>query len=206
MVKTKTIKFTGFDKLPAGQNAIGAVMSFSGYDLEDAIIVSKFSMDCGFGRCHAYCKQTCSMKCYSNQTFDRIMGPSRDSQSGDVIWHHKVLDNDELCCPGEQVQSKLVLVNKSVPIVTQTIQSTKTGTGIVYKDQPVTCKGPTDAYVDKVMVSANTDDEMLIKVLMRSTQCPELGGKFSSHHGQKGVCGLIVDLPLMNRECLRTSS
>ena len=98
-----------------------------------------------------------------------------------------MLDNDGLCCPGERVQNKQVLVNKSVPIVTQTIQSTKTGAGIVYKDQPVTYKGPTDAYVEKVMVSANTDDVMLIKVLMRSTWRPELGDKFSSRHGQKEV-------------------
>lgn len=198
MVKTKTIEFIGFDKLPAGQNAIVAVMSFSGYDVEDAIIINKASLDRGFGRCHVYRKHTCSMKRYPNQTFDRIMGPSRDSQSGDIIWRHKVLDIDGLCCPGERVQNKQVLVNKSVPVATQTIQSAKTGASITYKDQPVAYKGPTDAYVEKVMVSGNHDDATLIKVLMRSTRRPELGDKFSSRHGQKGVCGLIVqqeDLP-----------
>jgi DNA-directed RNA polymerase III subunit RPC2 len=41
----------GYDKLGAGQNATVAVMSFSGYDIEDAIVMNKSSIDRGFGRC-----------------------------------------------------------------------------------------------------------------------------------------------------------
>ena len=41
MVKTKTIELVGYDKLPAGQNATVAIMSYSGYDIEDALILNK---------------------------------------------------------------------------------------------------------------------------------------------------------------------
>jgi DNA-directed RNA polymerase III subunit RPC2 len=41
MVKTKTIELVGYDCLPAGQNATVAVMSYSGYDIEDALILNK---------------------------------------------------------------------------------------------------------------------------------------------------------------------
>jgi DNA-directed RNA polymerase III subunit RPC2 len=47
LVKTKTIELSNFEKLPAGQNAIVAVMSFSGYDIEDALVLNKASLDRG---------------------------------------------------------------------------------------------------------------------------------------------------------------
>jgi hypothetical protein len=73
--------------------------------------------------------------------------------------------------------------------------------------------------VDRVMVSNTSASELLIKVLMRHTRRPELGDKFSSRHGQKGVVGLIVeqaDMPfndqgicpdmIMNRTCVPASA
>lgn len=47
MVKTKTIEIIEFEKLPAGQNATVAVMSYSGYDIEDALVLNKASLDRG---------------------------------------------------------------------------------------------------------------------------------------------------------------
>ncbi|XP_070188724.1 DNA-directed RNA polymerase III subunit RPC2-like [Littorina saxatilis] len=54
LVKSKTIELIDFDKLPAGQNATVAVMSYSGYDIEDALILNRASLDRGFGRCLVY--------------------------------------------------------------------------------------------------------------------------------------------------------
>ena len=44
MVKTRTIELIGYDRLPAGQNAMLAVMSFSGYDIEDALVLKKVGL------------------------------------------------------------------------------------------------------------------------------------------------------------------
>lgn len=54
---------------------------------------------------------------------------------------------------------------------------------------PITYKGPEPSYIEKVMVSANADEDFLIKILLRQTRRPEIGDKFSSRHGQKGVTG-----------------
>ena len=80
MVKTRTIDLIHFEDLPAGQNAIVAVMSYSGYDIEDAIILNRASLDRGYGRCLVYRNQKCSLKRYANQTYDRILGKIRS-------WH-----------------------------------------------------------------------------------------------------------------------
>ena len=71
MVKTKTIELINFENLPAGQNAIIAVMSYSGYDIEDATVLNKASLDRGYGRCLVYRNQKCILKRYANQTSDR---------------------------------------------------------------------------------------------------------------------------------------
>ena len=50
LVKTKTLNLLGIDKLPTGTNAYVCIMSYSGYDLEDSIILNKESILRGFSR------------------------------------------------------------------------------------------------------------------------------------------------------------
>lgn len=114
MVKSKTIELISFDKLPAGQNATIAVMSYSGYDIEDALIMNKASIDRGFGRCLVYRTTKCVMKRYANQTFDRIQGPLVDTVSNQPIWKHSCLDNDGIASPGELVNNRQVRKQNSV--------------------------------------------------------------------------------------------
>jgi hypothetical protein len=68
-----------FDKLPGGQNAIIAVMSYSGYDIEDATILNKSSLDRGFGRCMVTRKYVAHVKKHANGSCDRIVGPRVDT-------------------------------------------------------------------------------------------------------------------------------
>jgi len=58
-----------------------------------------------------------------------------------------------------------------------------------YKDAPVVYKNTEPSYIDKVMITAADDESHLIKLLQRQTRRPEIGDKFSSRHGQKGVIG-----------------
>ena len=194
MVKTRTIELINFDKLPAGQNATVAVMSYSGFDIEDAVVINKASLDRGFGRCLVYRKSVCSLKRYANQSYDRIMGPSLDKQTLKPIWKHRALDGDGIVMPGARLKNKQTLVNKSTPSLGSTMEQP----GTAYKDTPNTYKGPIDSYAERVMVTSTSEESMIVKVLLRQTRRPELGDKFSSRHGQKGVCGLIVyqeDMP-----------
>lgn len=205
LVKSKTIELINFDKIPAGQNAIVAVMSYSGYDIEDALVLNKASLDRGFGRCLVYKKQSCTLKRYANQTFEKVMGPLLDATTRKPIWRHEALDSDGIAAPGEMISNKQVMVNKYMPTVTlNTLQSTpgQAPQQPEYRDVPVIYRGPVPSYIEKVMISSNTEESFLIKLLLRQTRRPELGDKFSSRHGQKGVCGLIVpqeDMPFTDQ-------
>ena len=191
-----------FEKLAAGQNAIVAVMSYSGYDIEDALIVNKASIDRGFGRCMVHKKQVISLKRYTNQSYDKVMGPMLDATTKKPIWKHDILDYDGIAMPGEKADNKQVLVNKYSPVVTESIvtnpqsdlQNQKAAPNSVeFKESPLTYRNTVESYIEKVMISSNNDDAFLIKLLMRQTRRPEIGDKFSSRHGQKGVVGLIVN-------------
>ena len=119
MVKSRTIELINFEELPAGQNAIVAVMSYSGYDIEDAIILNKASLDRGYGRCLVYRNSKTTMKKYGTQAVDRILGPLIDANTKKPIWRHDVLDMDGIASPGLKVSNKQVMVNKSMPTVTR---------------------------------------------------------------------------------------
>ncbi|KAK9929707.1 hypothetical protein M0R45_026795 [Rubus argutus] len=195
LLTTKTIELVGYDKLGAGQNATVAVMSYSGYDIEDAIVMNKASLDRGFGRSIYMKRFNDGIKTYDekNQVVikeDIIARPDRDGQNFGKM---RVLDNDGIALPGEVVRPKDILLNRQVP-------NTSGG----YKPAPLTYKGPEgESYVvDKVSLYSDTRNKLQCKFLVRHARRPEVGDKFSSRHGQKGVCGSIVqqeDLPFSER-------
>ncbi|XP_071575754.1 DNA-directed RNA polymerase III subunit RPC2 [Temnothorax nylanderi] len=196
IVKTRAIDLINYDKLPAGENAIVAVMSYSGYDIEDALVFNKASIDRGYGRCIVYRNAKCTLKKYPNQTYDRIMGPSIDANTKKPVPKHEILDSDGIVAPGEMVENKTIMVNKSVPAPSENIGPVSSGnvqTQTEYRNAEIQFKGLVPAYVEKVMISSNAEDAFLVKLLLRQTRRPEIGDKFSSRHGQKGVIGLIVE-------------
>ena len=195
MVKTRTIELIHYDKLPAGQNATVAVMSFSGYDIEDALVLNKASCDRGFGRCQVFRKHSTQLRNYPNRSTDRVGGIQWDEKTDNQkpIAKHAILSNDGTAMVGEKISDGEVYLAKEVPLNT-----TSTGIGSDYgsdlfKPAPMTYRLPDPAYIDKVMVSQTENENMVIKVQTRQTRRPELGDKFSSRHGQKGVVGIIVN-------------
>ncbi|KZS95369.1 beta and beta-prime subunits of DNA dependent RNA-polymerase [Sistotremastrum niveocremeum HHB9708] len=195
MVKTKTIELIGYDKLPAGQNATVAVMSYSGYDIEDALILNKASLDRAYGRCQVLRKFSTLIRTYPNGTFDRLADAPVDEQ-GNTQKKYDIIQADGLAGVGERVDPGDVYINKQTP--TNAADNSPTGQGAApYRNTHMSYKSPIPGYIDKMMITG-TEDALLIKALIRQTRRPELGDKFSSRHGQKGVCGLIVnqeDLP-----------
>lgn len=218
LVQTHTVEMVGFERLPGGQNASLMVMSYSGYDIEDAVILNQASIDRGFGRCIVIRKNAAYCRKHADGRSDRIIRPPIEGieqlKGKDRVIaerrneRYRALGMDGIAMPGEQIKQGMVLINKEVPG-----SSLSGGVGIPtgvdgqplvqsYSPQPVTYKAPTDAVVDKVLVTSNDYDHVLTKVMIRQTRRPELGDKFSSRHGQKGVCGLIVsqeDMPFSDR-------
>ena len=111
----------------------------------------------------------------------------------------RCLERDGIVGVGCKVSIGQVLVNKVVPKdISSQLNNARDLPPDAYRPQPLVFKERADAYIDQLILTSNADDYFLIKLLMRTTRRPELGDKFSSRHGQKGVTGIIVpqqDMP-----------
>ncbi|AED95209.1 unnamed protein product [Arabidopsis thaliana] len=190
LLTTRTIELVGYDKLGAGQNATVAVMSFSGYDIEDAIVMNKSSLDRGFGRCIVMKKIVAMSQKYDNCTADRILIPQRTGPDAEKM---QILDDDGLATPGEIIRPNDIYINKQVPVDTVT-KFTSALSDSQYRPAREYFKGPEGEtqVVDRVALCSDKKGQLCIKYIIRHTRRPELGDKFSSRHGQKGVCGIII--------------
>ncbi|KAG2492788.1 hypothetical protein HYH03_008949 [Edaphochlamys debaryana] len=207
LLTTRTIELVGFDKLGAGQNASVAVMSYSGYDIEDAIVMNKYSLDRGFGRCIVLKKYGINLKKYANRASDRIVAPLPMPGQKTVAPRFRLLDRDGIACVGDYILPGDVYINMQRPSNTRDPLPAANMPDSFYRPSPMSWKStPAMAgercVVDKVQITANDESHHSIKVLIRHTRRPELGDKFSSRHGQKGVVGNIVrqeDFPFSER-------
>ncbi|KJY00099.1 DNA-directed rna polymerase III subunit like protein [Zymoseptoria brevis] len=189
MVTTRTIELVKYDKLPAGQNAVVAVMSYSGYDIEDALVLNKASCDRGFGRCQVFKKISMPLKSYGNGYQDRL--GDRDAKNT----RHRKIGKDGLVEVGSEIESSDMYMLKEQPM--------NQASAIPQKEQKwspmhMSYKLPDPCYADKVQITTNEANSTIIKIQTRQTRRPEIGDKFSSRHGQKGVVGLLaeqVDMP-----------
>ena len=114
IVKTRTLDLINFDQLPGGQNACIAVMSYSGYDIEDAVILNKASIDRGFGRCMVFKKHQTSIRRYANGSIDRTCGAPDASLFPDGVndkryAKYRAIDKDGLCLVGEMLDNGTIM-------------------------------------------------------------------------------------------------
>ncbi len=151
LVTTKTIQLIHYDELPAGQNASVAIMSYSGYDIEDAIVVNKASLDRGFGRTVVLRRAEAPMKKYPNGLADYCAPPP--SVSGKAmpgnLRRFRALDADGIARVGAKLETGDIYINKQSPI------STKLEAGTKGKDEQDEYKPTTLGYKVSQPVSNN---------------------------------------------------
>ena len=128
---------------------------------------------------------------------DRLADPPKDEQ-GKVQIRYSCLDNDGIGGVGQRVQNNDIYLNKQSPGNAMDNRPNQENATVDWRDTPTVYRSPLDGYIDKVLITDSDQDQMIVKVLMRQTRVPELGDKFSSRHGQKGVCSQkypAIDMP-----------
>ena len=198
LVSTTITKEAKIDEHPQGQNIVIAVMSFQGFNMEDAVIMNKASIERGLGRSVFFRTYETEEKKYWGIERDEIRLPDKSVRGYRAEENYIHLDKDGIINPEVDVRSEDVLVGKISPLrffgpvesfILESQNRRETSETIRYGE-----KGT----VDKVLITETIDGNRLVKVCVREPRTPELGDKFASRHGQKGVVGLIVpeeDMP-----------
>jgi len=202
LVDTIMGKEIKLEEHPQGQNLIIAIMSLDGYNMEDGIIFNKASIERGLA--HSFFLRTYSTeeKKYWGIEKDEIKIPDKSVNGYRTEEAYANLAEDGIINRETSVESGDVLIGKVSPLrffgpMESFMMETENR-----RETSETVRHGEEGVVDNVIITETADGNKLVKIVVRSRRVPELGDKFASRHGQKGVIGLIVpeeDMPFTSQ-------
>lgn len=186
------------EKHPAGQNIVVAVMSYEGYNMDDAVILNKSSIERGLGRSSYYRPSIAEELRYSGGLIDEISIPDKDVKGYKSEHDYRHLEKDGIIYPGAKVGEGDVVIGKTSPPRFLSSLDEYNLTAATRRESSVSLAHGERGIIDFVLITENDEGNKLVQVRIRDQRIPEIGDKFTSRHGQKGVVGLLVpeaDMP-----------
>jgi DNA-directed RNA polymerase II subunit RPB2 len=186
-------KFYGAQAMPSGQNIVVAIMTYTGYNQEDSIMINRGSLDRGLFRSVFY--RTYKDEERKNQSSgeeERFVRPDPSMTRQMKNANYDKLDETGFVPENAFVDTDDILIGKVVPLRVPTGMVIPAGAKR-FRDVSRTMRNNETGWVDRIFKNRNGEGYSFAKVRVRQDRIPEIGDKFSSRHGQKGTCGMILD-------------
>ena len=175
-------RFYGSQAMPSGQNIVVAIMTYTGYNQEDSIMINRGALDRGLFRSIFY-------RTYKDE---ERKNQSSGEEERFVRPDYSKLDETGFVPENSYVDMDDILIGKYVPLRVPTGMVIPAGAKR-FRDVSRTMRNNETGWVDRIFKNRNGEGYSFAKVRVRQDRIPEIGDKFSSRHGQKGTCGMILD-------------
>ena len=200
VVTTKAINLLGLEERPTGQNCIVTVLPFEGYNIEDAVVFNKSSVDRGLGRTFFYRVYEAEAKQYPGGMKDKFEIPSSEANIRGYRGEksYRLLEDDGAIMHESIVNGGDILIGRTSPPRFMEEYKEFEVKGPYRRDTSIGVRPSENGVVDSVVMTQSVDGGKMYKIRVRDMRIPEIGDKFASRHGQKGVIGMLVpqeDLP-----------
>jgi DNA-directed RNA polymerase II subunit RPB2 len=194
LIKSKYLKYINNEEMPYGFNAIVAIMSYTGYNVEDAILINEGSVKRGLFRTTYYTTYE------AHEESSKVSGSTSNSSFANIErkpnvkgikdgFDYSKLDKHGLVAENTEIDDRVVIIGQ----VTSSVDNKG-----VYIDKSTTTKKGQLGFVDKSFISEGEEGFRIAKVRIREERLPSIGDKMASRAGQKGTIGLIIpeeDMP-----------
>ena len=192
LIKSRYMEYINSESQPYGVNAIVAIMSYTGYNVEDAILINQGSVNRGIFRTTYYSmyearEENASISGSTNSKFANVQ--NSNVQKKKAGYDYDQLDDNGLIKENTVLNDKTILIGK----VTSDVENPD-----VLVDDSVKPKKGQMGFVDKSFVTQGEEGTNIAKVRVREERIPAQGDKMASRAGQKGTIGLIIseeDMP-----------
>ena len=200
LVKSRYLKHINNEENPYGENAIVAVMCYTGYNVEDAILVNEGALNRGLFRTTYYTTyESHEEKSKSKNITNEIAFTNIENTPGVIGmkpgYDYSYLDKSGIIRENTELNDKTVMIG----LTTRSSDSSN------ITDASKMPKKGQMGIVDKTFITDGEDGTRIAKVRVREERIPNLGDKMASRAGQKGTIGLVIpekDMPF-NKDGIR---
>ena len=185
-VETRMMNILKSHEMPSGNNIIVAIGIYGGYNQEDSVILNKSAIDRGLFRTLYYTiykdEEHRNVTSGKEEKFTR---PRRENTRGFKSSSYAAIQDNGVPLLNSEIHENDVVIGKVTSIKNDP-------NGYAYRDSSTIHKNSEKCRVDGVWQDKNSDGYPFIKARVVSERIPEIGDKFSSRHGQKGTCGIML--------------
>jgi len=195
LVETRIMNMIKINEIPSGCNINVAIMTHTGYNQEDSVLINKGSIDRGLFQITIYHTEKDEDKQKINGDEEIRCKPDASKTKGMKFGNYSKVNSKGVVPENTLIENRDVIIAKVTPIKENRNDHTKV---IKYEDGSKQYRTVEETYIDKNYIDRNGDGYSFAKVRLRSLRRPVIGDKFSSRHGQKGTVGNIIpeeDMP-----------